>query len=106
MLLHSSTHSSGHHQSLFFFKFSDFLARKSQNQQILAKKITHFTIQFRSRNLTHLTNLNSLDIENNMHHKTVQNLSDFTNFPANMFLFGYRKNIWAAPFLDAKEVHS
>ena len=37
---------------------------------------------------------------------TVKNLSDFTNFPANMFLFGVRKNIWAAPFLDAKELHS
>ena len=28
----------------------------------LAKKITHFTIQFRSKNLTHFTNLNSLNI--------------------------------------------
>ena len=41
-------------------------SRKSQSQQKLAKKITHFTIQFRSKNLTHFTNLNSLDIENNM----------------------------------------
>ena len=32
----------------------------------LAKKITHFTIKFRSKNLTHITNLNSPDIENNM----------------------------------------
>ena len=30
------------------------------------KKITHFTIQFRSKNLTHFTNLNSFEIENNM----------------------------------------
>ena len=43
----------------FNFKFS---RRKSQSQQILAKKITHFTIQFRSKHLTHLTNLNSLNI--------------------------------------------
>ena len=60
----SSGRSSGHYQSFFFnFRFS---SRKSQSQQKLAKKITHFTIQFRSKNLTHFTNLNSLDIENNM----------------------------------------
>ena len=63
-LLYSSTRSSGHHQSFFLiFRFS---SRKSQSQQKLAKKITHFTIQFRSKNLIHFTNLNSLDIENNM----------------------------------------
>ena len=38
-----------------------FLSRKSQSQQKLAEKITHFTIRFRSTNLTHFTNLNSLD---------------------------------------------
>ena len=48
---------------LFNFRFS---SRKSQSQQKLAKKITHFTIQFRSKNLTHFTNLNSFEIENNM----------------------------------------
>ena len=48
---------------LFNFRFS---SRKSQSQLKLAKKITHFTIQFRLKNLTHFTNLNSLDIENNM----------------------------------------
>ena len=51
--------------SEFFFIFR-FSSRKSQSQQKLAKKITHFTIQFRSKNLIHFTNLNSLDIENNM----------------------------------------
>ena len=35
-----------------------------------------------------------------------KNLSDFTNFPANMFLFGARKNICTAPFLDVQELHS
>ena len=40
-------------------------SRESQSQQKLAKKITHFTIHFRSNNLTHFTNLNSFDIENN-----------------------------------------
>ena len=39
-------------------------------------------------------------------HNTARNLSDFRNFPANMFLFGVRKNICTAPFLDAQELHS
>ena len=46
---------------LFIFRFS---SGKSQSQQKLAKKITHFTIQFRSKSVTHFTNLNSLDIKN------------------------------------------
>ena len=47
---------------LFYSRFS---SRESQRQQRLVKKITHFTIQFRSKNLTHFTNFSSLDIENN-----------------------------------------
>ena len=35
---------------------------KSQGHQKLSKKITHFTIQFRSENLTRLKDLNSLKI--------------------------------------------
>ena len=62
-LLYSSTRVSRHHQSFFNFRF---FSRKSQSQQKLPKKITHFTIQFRSKNLTHYMNLISLDIENNM----------------------------------------
>ena len=49
-----------------FFLIFSLPSRKSQSQQQLAKKITHFTIQFRSKHLTHFANLNSLDIENNM----------------------------------------
>ena len=51
----------------FQWTYSEFhLSRKCQSQQNLPKKITHFTIQFRSKNLTHFTNLNSFEIENNM----------------------------------------
>ena len=46
----------------FFFNFR-FFSRKSQSQEKLPKKITHFTIQFHSKNLTHFMNLNSLDID-------------------------------------------
>ena len=40
--------------------------RKSESQQKLPKKITYFTRQFRSKNLTHFTNLNSLNIIKNI----------------------------------------
>ena len=42
-----------------------FFARNFQNQQKLAKKIAHFTIQFRSKNRNHFLNLNSLNIIKN-----------------------------------------
>ena len=45
------------------FRFS---SKKFQSPQKLAKKFTHFTIQFHSKNLTHFTNLNLRDIESNM----------------------------------------
>ena len=51
--------------SEFLFKFR-FSSRKSQSQEKLAKEITNFTIQFRSKNITHFTNLDSLDITNSM----------------------------------------
>ena len=52
---------------VFFFDFI-FSRRKSQtqSQQKLLIKITYFAIQVCSKHLTHFTNLNSLDIENNM----------------------------------------
>ena len=62
--LYLSRRSSGHHQR--FFLISRFSSRKSQSQQNPAKKITHFIIQFRSKDLTHFSNINSLDSENNM----------------------------------------
>ena len=48
---------------VFFFRFS---SRKSQMQKKTSEKITHFAIQFCYEDLTHFTNLNPLDIENNM----------------------------------------
>ena len=47
----------------FNVRFSN---RKSQSHQKLLKKITHFAIQFRSKNFTHFTNLSSLDTVHNM----------------------------------------
>ena len=77
---------------VFFLDFR-FSSRKSQSQQKLAKTFTHFTIQFRSKDLM---NLSSLDIENNIFScNTAKNLSHFTNFLANTFLFGFRKKAFA-----------
>ena len=57
----------------FFFNFR-FFNRKSQSQQILAKRITHFTIQFRAKNLTNFINLDALDVANNMLPQSSQKL--------------------------------
>ena len=72
----------------------------------LAKKITHFTIQFHAKNLTHLTNLNSLGVENDMLLRYSQKPFWLKIFPANMFQFDVRKNICTAPFLDDQGPHS
>ena len=47
------------------FLISDFLVEILEANKT-SEKITHFTIQFRSKNLTNFTNLDSLDIESNM----------------------------------------
>ena len=100
----SSGRSSGHYQSFFFnFRFS---SRKSQSQQKLAKKITHLTIQFCSKNLTHFTNLNSFDIENNMLSQHSQKPLWLYKFYAKHFSVWCQKSICTAPFLDAQERHS
>ena len=83
-----------------------FSSRKSQSQQKLAKKITHFTIQFRSKNLNHFTNLNLLDIENNILLQHSQKSFSLYKFSCKHFLVGVRKNIYSAPFLDAQDLHS
>ena len=91
--------------SEFFFN-AIFSSKKSQSQKKLAKNITHFTIQSCSKNFTHFTNLNSLDIENDILPQHNQKPFWFYKFSANIFLPGVRKNICTAPFLDAQELHS
>ena len=88
-----------------FFLFQN-LSQKISEPIKTSKKITHFTIQFRSRNLTHFMNLSSFEIGNNMPPNTAKKLSQFTNFPAKMFLFGVRKYIFTAPFPDGQELLS
>ena len=72
------------------FFYSRFSSRKSESQRKLVKKITHISIQLRSKNLTYFMNFNSLDIENNMFPKA-KSLSHFTNFSVDMFLYSVKK---------------
>ena len=91
--------------SEFFFNFR-FSSRKSQSQQKLEKRSLILQYSFAQKTSLILRTSTHLTLKIICSRNTVKNLSDFTNFPANMFLFGVRKNIWAAPFLDAKELHS
>ena len=84
----------------FFFNFR-FSTKNSQSQQKLAKKMTHLTTDFRSKNLAHFTNLKSLDIEVNMLPQHSQK-----PFSLYIFLFDLRKNICSTSFLDVQEPHS
>ena len=88
-------------ECLLNFRFS---SRKSQSQKKLAKKITHFTIQFLSKNLTILlasTQL-TLKITCYVHQECgLTNLPNFKIFSTNMFLFSVRKNPYTTSFLDA-----
>ena len=91
-----------------FFNFR-FCSRKSQSQQKPTKNISHFTIQFLSKNLIYLMNLN-LNLngnENNILPQQSRNPFHFKNFPANMVLFGVRKKNCrncAVPYLDAQKL--
>ena len=95
---------------VFFFQFSDFQAeslKANKNQRKISLILQCSFAQKTSLILgisTHLT-LKTICSRN-----TVKNLSEVTNFPANMFLFGVKKkkkkSFCAAPFLDAQELHS
>ena len=62
----------------------DFLG-ESQSQEKIAIRMNHFTIQFRSKNTTHFTNLNSLSIQQKIYSRSkVKNLTHFTNLSENL----------------------
>ena len=83
-----------------------FFSRKSESQQKLSKKIIHFRIKFPSKNIR-FTNHNSLNIIKSIFpQNTAKKLTNFTNFPANMFLADFRKSICIVPFVEDKELHS
>ena len=88
--------------SKFFFDFR-FSRRKSQSQQKLLIKITYFAIQVRSKNLTHFTNFNSLDIENNKPPKHCQkSFSLYKFFRKHVSVWCLKKTFARHHFLTPK----
>ena len=97
--------SSEYYQRLFFFLIWDFPG-ESLKANKNSKKITHFIIQFRSKNLTHFTNLNSLDTENNMLPQHGQKPFWLYKFPSKHVSVWCQKNICTAPFPDTQKLYS
>ena len=93
--LYLSKHSSGNHQS--FFSIWELLteSQQSQSQQKLTKNITHFTIQFRSKNLSHFMNLNFLDVENNIPLQCIQKPFWLYKFSSKKVSVRFQKKIFA-----------
>ena len=86
--------------SLFFnFRFS---SRKSQSQQKLAKKITHFTIAFCSKTSLILRTSTHLTLKMICSLSIAKNLSDFTNFKQTCFCLVSEKIIVLHYFLTPK----
>ena len=79
------------------------ILERATNRRIRLKQ--SFT-RFCSKNFTHFTNLNSLGIENDMSPQHRQKPFWLYKLSVNIFLFGFRKNICTASFLDAYEPHS
>ena len=89
--------SSGH-QSFFNIRFSN---RKSQSQQKLAKKVTNFTLHFRSKASLILRTSPHLTLKIRCSLNTAKALFDFEIFQQTCFCFVPEKNICTASFLDA-----
>ena len=89
-----------------FLLISDFLveslkANKKQRKRSLILRYSFAQeISFISRTLIYLTF--KIICSGN----TAKNLSQLTNFPANLFLFSVGKNICTAPFIEAQEFNS
>ena len=107
-------HNKKYWYALIFFKLhceSCFSWICCQSQQKLTRKITQFTIQFHSKNVTHFTNLSSLTILKTYSINTAKNLTHLTNFLATMFLVGVRKKhlqctIWCPKTAFLKHLES
>ena len=71
------------------------------------KKITHFTIQFRSIKTSLILRISThLKLKIICSQNRAKKFSQFTNFPAKMFLFGARKNICTTLLPYAQELLS
>ena len=89
-----------------FLLISDFLTESLKANKNLRKRSFILQYSFAQKTSLILRTSTHLTLKIICPHNTTKNLYDFTSFPANMFLFGVRKNICTAPSLDAQELHS
>ena len=89
----------------FFFWFQFFQQKVSKPTKIIDKDHL-FCNSLPQKNSLILRTSTHLTLKIFCYRNTAKNLSHFTNFPANMFLFGVRKKNCNGPFLDIHELHS
>ena len=98
-----STRSSGHHQSFFLFQI--FQQKVSKSIKTSEKDHSFYnTVSFKKHHSFYEPRILTMKIMCSQN--TAKKLSQFTNFSANMFLFGLRKNFCTAPFPDFQELLS
>ena len=98
-----STRSSGHHQSFFI---PEFIAENPKANKNQPKRSLILQYGFAQKTSLILRMSTLLKLEITCSQNTTKQLSQLTNFPANMFQFGVRKIICTAPFPDAQELLS
>ena len=89
-----------------FFLISDFLTESLKANKNYWKRSLTLQYSFAQKASLILRISIHLTLRKICSRNTTKTLSDFTNIPENMFLFGVRNNICTAPFLDAQEPHS
>ena len=95
------------HITAIFFLISDFLAERLKTNKNYRKR--SLTLQYNFTQKTSLILWTSMTLKIICSHNIAKNPFHFTNFPANMFLFGVGKNIFrngAVPFLDTQQLYS
>ena len=88
--------------SLLFFLTSDILAGSLKASKNYRKRSLILQSSFAQQTSLILWNSTHLTLKIISSCNTAKSLSDFINFPANMFLFEVRKNICTPSFLDAQ----
>ena len=89
-----------------FFLILDFLAESLKSNKSQQKRSHILQQSFAQKTSLILPTLTYLTLKIIYTRNTAKNFSDFTNSSANMFLFGVRKNISTALFLDSQKLHS
>ena len=95
-----STRSSGHHQ----FFIPELVAENLKANKNQRKRSLILQYSFAQKTSLILRILTLLKLKIIFSQNTAKRISQFTNFPTNMFIFRVRKNICTAPFPDAQEL--